>query len=187
MLWRGPDGNSRDIASLDPAQLAEFRNRSIGFVFQFHHLLPEFDALENVMMPAMIARRPRAEASELAANMLQAVGLAHRLKHRPGELSGGEQQRVAIARALVMQPKLLLADEPTGNLDTKTSQEVHDLLFRLNQEQDLTILVVTHNTELAQQMPRRVRMADGKIVDDDFADVAEVEALRRRGMTEEDA
>ncbi len=154
-----------DITRLSPAELAAFRNRSIGFVFQFHHLLPEFSALENAMMPALIARRPTREAREAAESMLEAVGMSHRLKHRPGELSGGEQQRVAIARALVMRPKLLLADEPTGNLDTRTSAEVHDLMFRLNDEYGLTMLVVTHNMELAKQMPRVVQMADGQILD----------------------
>src|SRR5690606_27204832 len=124
--------DGEDIVGLPPPELARFRNRTIGFVFQFHHLLPEFTALENVMMPALIARRPVREAKENALAMLEAVGMSHRLTHRPGKLSGGEQQRVAIARALVMRPKLLLADEPTGNLDTEKSDEVHQLLFRLN-------------------------------------------------------
>ncbi|TPV95573.1 MAG: ABC transporter ATP-binding protein [Myxococcales bacterium FL481] len=158
-----------DITRLPPPDLAQFRNRTIGFVFQFHHLLPEFDALENVMMPAMIARLPVSEARERGSEMLHSVGLADRMHHRPGELSGGEQQRVAIARALVMQPKLLLADEPTGNLDTRTSHEVHELLFRLNADHNLSMLVVTHNMELAHQMPRVVRMADGMVSDVDSA------------------
>jgi lipoprotein-releasing system ATP-binding protein len=155
-----------DITRLPPPDLAEFRNRTIGFVFQFHHLLPEFSALENAMMPALIARIPAKEARAQAEEMLAAVGMSHRLAHRPGELSGGEQQRVAIARALAMRPRLLLADEPTGNLDTKTSAEVHELLFRLNEEHELSMLIVTHNMELAQQMPRVVRMADGRILED---------------------
>jgi lipoprotein-releasing system ATP-binding protein len=159
-------GTPTDITRLPPPDLAEFRNRTIGFVFQFHHLLPEFSALENAMMPALIARTPVREAQAQAKEMLAAVGMSHRLAHRPGELSGGEQQRVAIARALAMRPRLLLADEPTGNLDTKTSAEVHELLFRLNQEHDLSMLIVTHNMELAQQMPRVVRMADGRILED---------------------
>jgi lipoprotein-releasing system ATP-binding protein len=153
-----------DVVELPPYELAEFRNRTIGFVFQFHHLLPEFTALENVMMPALIGRLPAAEARRRATEMLDAVGMSHRLRHRPGELSGGEQQRVAIARALVMRPKLLLADEPTGNLDTRTSDEVHSLLFRLNAEHDIAMLLVTHNMELAGQTPRVIRMADGKLV-----------------------
>jgi len=159
-----------DIVQLPPPELARFRNRTIGFVFQFHHLLPEFTALENVAMPAMIARVPQREAKALARTMLDAVGMSHRLGHRPGELSGGEQQRVAIARALVMRPKLLLADEPTGNLDTRTSQEVHRLLFQLNEEHRITMLVVTHNMDLARQMPRTIRMADGRLIGDDQAD-----------------
>ncbi len=154
-----------DITRLPPAELARFRNQKIGFVFQFHHLLPEFSALENVMMPALISRVATKTAREQATELLEAVGLAERLHHRPGELSGGEQQRVAIARALVMRPKLLLADEPTGNLDTKTSGEVHELLFRLNEERDLTLLIVTHNREFAATMPRTVRMADGAVLD----------------------
>jgi lipoprotein-releasing system ATP-binding protein len=153
-----------DIVTLPPAQLARFRNRTIGFVFQFHHLLPEFSAIENVMMPAMVGRLPVREAKQRAEEILDAVGMSHRLRHRPGELSGGEQQRVAIARALVMRPKLLLADEPTGNLDTRTSEEVHQLLFRLNEEQGITMLIVTHNMDLARQMPRVVRMADGHLI-----------------------
>jgi len=159
-----------DITRFSPPQLASFRNETIGFVFQFHHLLGEFTALENAMMPALIGRLPPKEARDRATEMLNAVGLSHRLNHRPGELSGGEQQRVAIARALVMRPRLLLADEPTGNLDTRTSDEVHDLLFRLNDEHKMTLLVVTHNMDLAWKVPRRIRMEDGKLVDDTSQD-----------------
>ncbi|MBL4685789.1 MAG: ABC transporter ATP-binding protein [Nannocystaceae bacterium] len=166
-----------DIVQLPPPQLARFRNETIGFVFQFHHLLPEFSAVENVMMPAMIGRVSTKLARELAEEMLEAVGMTHRLAHRPGELSGGEQQRVAIARALVMRPKLLLADEPTGNLDTRTSEEVHDLLFRLNEEHDITMLLVTHNMELAQQSPRVISMEDGRLA----GDAAGENARHRRG------
>jgi lipoprotein-releasing system ATP-binding protein len=155
-----------DIVALPPPELARFRNRTIGFVFQFHHLLPEFSAIENVMMPAMVGRLAVREARERAEEILEAVGMSHRLRHRPGELSGGEQQRVAIARALVMRPKLLLADEPTGNLDTRTSEEVHALLFRLNEEHRITMLVVTHNMDLARRMPRKIRMADGRLIGD---------------------
>ena len=154
-----------DVVQLSPPDLARFRNEAIGFVFQFHHLLPEFTALENAMMPGLIGRLPAREARERAEAVLEEVGMSHRLRHRPGELSGGEQQRVAIARALVMRPKLLLADEPTGNLDTRTSQEVHDLLFRLNEEHQTTMLVVTHNMDLARMMPRVIRMADGRLID----------------------
>ena len=150
---------------MSPARLAEFRNREIGFVFQFHHLLPEFTALENAMMPGLIMRLPRADASRRAATLLTRLGLGDRLTHRPGELSGGEQQRVALGRALLLRPRLLLADEPTGNLDTKTGREMHELFFELNRELGMTILIVTHNDELAAKTPRRLRMADGLIVE----------------------
>ncbi len=172
--------DDRDIVQLPPPQLARFRNESIGFVFQFHHLLPEFSALENVMMPAMIGRMSQREAKERAQDGLEAVGMGHRLRHRPGELSGGEQQRVAIARALVMRPKLLLADEPTGNLDTRTSEEVHALMFRLNEEHAITMLVVTHNLELAHRFPRVVRMADGRLIGDTTGDRAREDDERAR-------
>lgn len=168
-----------DIVQLPPPQLARFRNETIGFVFQFHHLLPEFSAIENVMMPAMIGRVATRQARDAAEEMLDAVGMSHRLAHRPGELSGGEQQRVAIARALVMRPKLLLADEPTGNLDTRTSDEVHDLLFRLNDEHKITMLLVTHNMELAQISPRVIRMADGRLAGDAAGTNAAASAARR--------
>jgi len=154
-----------DVTKLGSSALADFRNKKIGFVFQFHHLLPEFTALENAMMPGLIMRLPRADASERAATMLRRLGLAARLSHRPGELSGGEQQRVALARALLLRPRLLLADEPTGNLDTKTGREMHELFFELNRELEMTILIVTHNDELAARTPRRLRMADGVIVE----------------------
>ncbi len=172
-----------EITRLSPPDLAAFRNRTIGFVFQFHHLLSEFTALENAMMPAMIGRVATREAREWATEMLNAVGLSHRLSHRPGELSGGEQQRVAIARALVMRPKLLLADEPTGNLDTRTSEEVHELLFRLNAEHKMTVLVVTHNMELARRTARRIRMADGRLVDDTRVDPAGAPGQQDPGPT----
>jgi lipoprotein-releasing system ATP-binding protein len=154
-----------EVTGMSPARLAEFRNREIGFVFQFHHLLPEFTAVENAMMPGMILRLPRAEAAERARALLTRLGLGDRLTHRPGELSGGEQQRVALARALLLRPRLLLADEPTGNLDTKTGREMHELFFELNRELGMTILIVTHNDELAAKTPRRLRMADGLIVE----------------------
>jgi lipoprotein-releasing system ATP-binding protein len=153
----------RDLMRLTAAELADFRNNELGFVFQFHHLLPEFSALENVAMPALIRRRPRAEALDRARRVLEEVGLGHRLEHRPGELSGGEQQRVALARALVLDPPLLLADEVTGNLDEKTGEEIHQLLFDLNQERGVTLIVVTHNRSLADRMTRRLLLEDGVI------------------------
>jgi lipoprotein-releasing system ATP-binding protein len=152
-----------DVTALTPNALADFRNRHIGFVFQFHHLLPEFTALENAMMPGLISRMNRRECSEQAENLLVRVGLKERLTHRPGELSGGEQQRVALARALLLHPRLLLGDEPTGNLDTKTSRAMHELFFELNREMGMTLLLVTHNDELAAQTMRRLRMVDGII------------------------
>jgi lipoprotein-releasing system ATP-binding protein len=155
-----------DLTRLSSARLAQVRNRLIGFVFQFHHLLPEFDALENVMMPGLIGGRPRATMKKRAKELLELVGLSHRETHRPGELSGGEQQRVAVARALALEPKLVLADEPTGNLDSGTGDAVHELFFRINREYQTTIIVVTHNPTFAQRMPRVVEMRDGRIVSD---------------------
>jgi lipoprotein-releasing system ATP-binding protein len=152
-----------DVFAKNDGDLAGFRNRSIGFVFQFHHLLSEFTALENVMMPALIARLPKVEARAMAEELLNDVGLAQRLSHRPGEMSGGEQQRVAIARALVLSPSLLLADEPTGNLDMKTSEGVHTLLSELQLKKGLTLVIVTHNEHLAAAMGRTVRLIDGKL------------------------
>jgi len=153
-----------EIFRYSSAQLDAFRNRTVGFVFQFHQLLPEFTALENVMLPARIGRLPVGKARERAEHLLQAVGLGHRLTHKPGQLSGGEQQRVAIARALVMGPRLLLADEPTGNLDSVTSGEILALLDRLHAECNLTLIVVTHSEMLAARMDRIVRMSDGSVI-----------------------
>ena len=152
-----------EISRLPEGELAEFRNQTVGFVFQFHHLLPEFTALENTMMPALIGRQPLVRAQEAAKGILQRVGLAERLAHRPGELSGGEQQRVAIARALALSPDVLLADEPTGNLDSKTGEAIFDLLRELNQEQGLTVVLVTHNEWFARRTDRLLRMADGQL------------------------
>ncbi|BEQ15220.1 ABC transporter ATP-binding protein [Desulfoferula mesophila] len=152
----------REIFQMDEASLASFRNRQVGFVFQFHHLLPEFSALENVMMPALIARQDRAQAQKQAMELLDEVGVAHRSSHRVAQLSGGEAQRVAVARALVLGPSLLLADEPTGNLDERTGELVHQLLVKLNKSHGLTTLVATHNQRLAEALGRRVRLADGK-------------------------
>jgi lipoprotein-releasing system ATP-binding protein len=152
-----------DVFQLGDLALARFRNRSIGFVFQFHHLLPEFTALENTMMPLLISGMKKGEADKIASGLLSDVGLGHRLGHKPGELSGGEQQRVAIARALVTSPRLLLADEPTGNLDMKTSDEVHDILAGIHRDKGITLIIVTHNERLAARMGKTIRMVDGRI------------------------
>lgn len=151
----------QDLFKLDRHQLAGFRNRSIGFVFQFHHLLPEFNAVENTMMPALIGGRTRREAGEAAEKILVRVGLKERLHHQVSKLSGGEQQRVALARALILEPLLLLADEPTGNLDQKNSERVHTLIMELNQELSMTVLIVTHNMELASCMSRCITIRNG--------------------------
>ncbi|MFH0809539.1 MAG: ABC transporter ATP-binding protein [Pseudomonadota bacterium] len=153
--------DGRDICSETDERLAAFRNQAIGFVFQFHYLLPELNALENVMLPAFIGGRPRQEACAKAEELLGEVGLGRRLGHRVGQLSGGEQQRVAVARALVRGPRLLLADEPTGNLDQRTGEEIHDLLLTLNRTQGLAMIVVTHNTALARRMRRCITIEDG--------------------------
>src|SRR4051812_14452997 len=157
--------DGRDAFGMSEEELAGFRNRSIGFVFQFHYLLPEFSALENVAMPGLINRWPREKAEASAAEMLGIVGLAHRTDHKPGELSGGEQQRVALARALVLKPRLLLADEPTGNLDEATGEGIHQLLVDLNQRLGIAAIVVTHNPRLAERMPRRLRLSEGLVVE----------------------
>jgi lipoprotein-releasing system ATP-binding protein len=153
--------DGEELTEMPPSRLAEFRNRRIGFVFQFHHLLPDFTALENVMMPALIQGIATEGARRKARDILGRVGLGHRLTHRPGELSGGEQQRVALARAMVLEPSLLLADEPTGNLDRSTGEAIHQLFLELNRERGSTLLVVTHNPDLAVLMPRKLRMVDG--------------------------
>jgi lipoprotein-releasing system ATP-binding protein len=152
-----------DIFRLREAELANFRNTHIGFVFQFHHLLPEFTALENVMMPLLIGRLPRSVALEKAGLALQDVGLQARFHHKPGELSGGEQQRVAIARAIVNEPTVVYADEPTGNLDTRTGETVSEVLHRLNREKGITVVLVTHNEKLAQTADKIVHLTDGEI------------------------
>ncbi len=159
-----------DVFALDDSALSRFRGRSIGFVFQFHHLLPEFTTLENAAMPALVARLSRSEATERAERFLDRVGLSHRLTHRPGELSGGEQQRVALARALVMEPRLLLADEPTGNLDAATGDAIFALFHELTEELGASVVVVTHNRPLADRMSRRLVMTAGTLVDRDQYD-----------------
>ncbi len=154
----------KSVFDLNDAEVAEFRNRSIGFVFQSHYLLPEFTAVENVAMPALILREDRKASFARARELLERVGLGHRADHKPGELSGGESQRVALARALILKPDLLLADEPTGNLDPATGEGIHQLLREVNKDLGITAVVVTHNEALAQSMPRRLRLRDGHIV-----------------------
>ncbi len=154
-----------DLARMSGQTVARFRNKEIGFVFQAYHLLPELDALENVALPARMARRPVAEAEVRAKKLLARVGLAQRMEHRPNELSGGEQQRVAIARALINEPRLVLADEPTGNLDSATGEEIISLLADLHKEQEVTLIVATHDEKVAAHAERVLRLADGCIVD----------------------
>jgi lipoprotein-releasing system ATP-binding protein len=160
LLYQG-----EDVFLFDQSRLAKFRNSSIGFVFQFHHLLGEFSALENAMMPALISGMSRQRAKEVAEEILVRVGLKERLTFRIGQLSGGEQQRVALARSLVLKPVILLADEPTGNLDKKISEKIHDLLLELNQEYRVSLIVVTHNMDLAAKMSRKATITDGKLVE----------------------
>jgi lipoprotein-releasing system ATP-binding protein len=152
-----------DLFGRSDSDLADIRNRHIGFVFQFHHLLPEFSAVENTMMPALIQGRSREEAGKKAERLLEDLGLGDRLLHKPGELSGGEQQRVAVARALMLAPRIILADEPTGNLDTQTGEEVHSRLCQINRDLGITLIIVTHNPALASRMTRRVLLVDGKL------------------------
>ena len=164
-----PDGgrvlvDDTDLYKLSDNELAEFRNRNIGFVFQFHHLLPEFTAVENVALPAMIAGATKAEAMKRAGELLDYLKLSERATHKPSQLSGGEQQRVAVARALVNNPKLILADEPSGNLDTENARKLHQLFFDLRDRFGQTFIVVTHNTELAQMADRTITLQDGVIV-----------------------
>ncbi|MDF1613608.1 ABC transporter ATP-binding protein [Desulfurivibrio dismutans] len=172
VLYRGEDLFSR------PAdRLAQFRNRQIGFIFQFHHLLPEFSARENIMLPGFIAGREKPEVEQRAAELLAQIGLTDRAEHRVGELSGGEQQRVAIARALIMEPDLLLADEPTGNLDPQTGEAIFELLCRLNTSLGLAMVMVTHNYQLAARLDRVLRLGDGtlrEIAPDQLAQLASI-------------
>jgi lipoprotein-releasing system ATP-binding protein len=155
-----------DLFALGERALAEFRNLKLGFVFQFHYLLADFSALENVMMPALIARMPDLEAQRRASEVLELVGLANKLHRRPAELSGGEQQRVAVARAVVLHPRLVLADEPTGNLDPQTADEVHQLFHLLNRELQVTLVIATHNERLTRAMGRALRLRDGRLFEE---------------------
>jgi len=152
-----------DVFTWPEQKLAAFRNRKIGFIFQFHNLLPEFTGLENTMMPALIRRMPKREAKRRAEALLIEVGLGDRMTHKPGELSGGEQQRVAIARALILEPEILLADEPTGNLDTETGKKIEEILVALNKTKRITLIAVTHNQSLADRMSQQIGLRDGRI------------------------
>lgn len=156
--------NNTDITTLSAKELASFRNKEIGFIFQFHHLLPEFNALENVCIPAYIGHVSQKKAEARAKDLLAYLGLEKRMHHKPSELSGGEQQRVAVARALMNEPSVVLADEPSGNLDTATSQELHELFFELRDKFQQTFVIVTHNPELAQMSDRTLTMQDGNII-----------------------
>lgn len=156
--------NSTSIASLNSNQLAKFRNENLGFIFQFHQLLPEFTALENVCIPAFIKGIPKTEAEKKAKELLNFLGLSDRESHKPNELSGGEQQRVAVARALINNPSIILADEPSGNLDTESAENLHNLFFKLRDEFGQTFVIVTHNEELAEMADRKLVMQDGKII-----------------------
>lgn len=156
--------NGEEVTQLNTRRLADFRNQNIGFVFQFHHLLPEFTALENVCIPAYISKQAEAPTQKRAKEILAYLGLADRLTHKPGQLSGGEQQRVAVARALINQPAVVFADEPSGNLDSASSQELHQLIFNLRKDFQQTFIIVTHNEELARMSDRRLEMKDGLLV-----------------------
>lgn len=155
--------DGQDVTQLNDAGLARFRNEHIGFIFQFHHLLPEFTAIENVMIPAMIAHKDNKESEKRAMELLQRLGLGARAGHKPAELSGGEQQRVAVARALMMNPSVIYADEPSGNLDSANAKELHELFFKLRNEFQQTFVIVTHNEELANMADRKLEMVDGLI------------------------
>ena len=155
--------NGQQIFNLNDKQLAAFRNQKIGFVFQFHYLLPEFNSLENVCIPAYIGKKSRKEAESKAKELLNFLGLGDRLTHKPSELSGGERQRVAVARALINDPLVIFADEPSGNLDTQNRKDLHDLFFRLRDQFDQTLIIVTHDEDFASQSDRIIRMCDGKI------------------------
>ena len=157
--------DGRDVTKMSDKERSEMRNRMLGFVFKYHHLLPDFTAMENVAMPLLIAGKSRKEAKEIAGKLLKEVGLEDRMDHKPGELSGGQNQRVAVARALSCSPAIVLGDEPTGNLDTKTGNLIYDLLRRLNRQYNQTFIIVTHNEDLASKADRIIRLVDGKITD----------------------
>ena len=166
-----PDSGTLEIAGVNPFklnsnELSRFRNQSLGFIFQFHQLLPEFNALENTMLPALIGGMTKKEAEEIARPLLAKLGIEDRSQHKPSELSGGEQQRVAVCRALINNPKMIFADEPSGNLDTKNARELHELFFQLRDEFKQTFVIVTHNEELAQMADRSVVMRDGRFVNE---------------------
>jgi lipoprotein-releasing system ATP-binding protein len=169
--------DGEELTTMRSSRLAAVRNRDVGFVFQFHHLLPEFNALENIMLPGLIAGRSRKEMEKRATMLLEEIGLSDRATHRPGELSGGEQQRVAVARALSLEPRMVLADEPTGNLDSRTSDSIHELFFEINRRHNTTIVVVTHNPSFADSMPRVVHLLDGRVDRDVYS------AANGRGST----
>jgi lipoprotein-releasing system ATP-binding protein len=156
--------DNEDLLKFSPNQLARFRNKEVGFIFQFHNLLPEFSALENVCLPGLIARNPKNEVESYARNLLQLLGLSEREEHKPSQLSGGEQQRAAVARALINQPEIVFADEPSGNLDSKNANELHDLFFKLRTDLGQTFVIVTHNKELAAKADRTLEIRDGMIV-----------------------
>ena len=156
--------NNQTVEGMNAKKLAAFRNKNIGFIFQFHHLLPEFTALENVYIPALIAKQPEAASKERAKELLDYLGLSDRLTHKPRQLSGGEQQRVAVARSLMNQPAIVFADEPSGNLDTASSKDLHQLLFQLREDFQQTFVIVTHNQELASMSDRRLEMQDGRLI-----------------------
>jgi len=157
--------NNEDILKMNDKSLSKFRNLNLGFIFQFHQLLPEFTALENVCIPAFIANKPKAETEKEAKKLLEYLGLSHRIDHKPNELSGGEQQRVAVARALINKPDVIFADEPSGNLDTHSAENLHRLFFQLRDEFGQTFVIVTHNEELANMADRKLVMVDGQIAD----------------------
>ena len=157
--------NNKSLKNLSDKELSDFRNQHIGFIFQFHQLLPEFTALENVCIPAFIGKMKKKEAEEKAKKLLDFLGLSHRIHHKPNELSGGEQQRVAVARALINNPSVILADEPSGNLDSESAKNLHELFFKLRDEFQQTFVIVTHNQELANMADRKLEMRDGKIIE----------------------